>query len=147
MVIGEKYFNIKPLYQTENENIELILTDIEESGIFGKNIEKAGALFEIYTDLRFSTFKDGNKTEYLTAWRRRNILKAVSYSMENMKKKYTFMEKGNKYIIKAWTLHTKDIIEKALKRKKLAKDFIEFKPAENKALEKKIELIKKLNMI
>ena len=57
------------------------------------------------------------------------------------------MEKGNKYIIKAWTLHTKDIIEKALKRKKLAKDFIEFKPAENKALEKKIELIKKLNMI
>lgn len=147
VVIGEKYFNIKPLYQTENENIELILTDIQESGIFGKNIEKAGALFEIYTDLRFSTFKEGNKTEYLTAWRRRNILKAVSYSMENMKKKYTFMEKGNKYIIKAWTLHTKDIIEKALKRKKLAKDFIEFKPAENKALEKKIELIKKLNMI
>lgn len=147
IVIGKEYFNIEPLYETENKNTELILADLEESGIFGKNIKKAGALFEIYTDLRFSTFKKGNKTQYLTDWRRKNILKAISYSTENMKKKYVFLEKGNKYLPKAWALHTGEIITKAFKRKKLAKDFIEFKPAENKALDKKIELIKKLNMI
>lgn len=147
VVIGEKYFNIEPLYETQNENTELILTDLEESGIFGKNIKKAGVLFEIYTDLRFSTFKTGNKTEYLTAWRRKNILKALSYSADNMKKKYPFLGDGLRYLPKAWVLHTGDIIYKAFKRKKLAKDFVEFKPAENKALDKKIELIKKLNMI
>ncbi len=145
--IGENYFNITPLYHTDSNNADLVLTDIEESGIFGKNIKKAGALFEIYTDLRYSTFKKGDKTKYLTNWRRKNILKALSYSTNNMKRKYPFMEKGIHYLPKAYVLHTKDIISKAFKRKKLMEDFVEFKPAENKALDNKIELIKKLNMI
>ena len=147
VVIGKEYFGIEPLYKAENQNAELILSDLEESGIFGKNIEKAGALFEMYTDLRFSTFKSGNKTDYLTGWRRKNIIKAMSYSPENMKKKYMFLEKGKLYLPKAWLLHTGDIIGKAFKRKKLVKDFVEFRPAENQALNKKIEIIRKLNMI
>ena len=145
--IGEKYFNITPLYKAESNNADLVLTDIEESGIFGKNIKKAGALFEIYTDLRFSTFKDGDKTDYLTNWRRKNLLKAASYSTKNMKRKYSFMDKGLYYLPKAYVLHTAEIIKKAFKRRKLMEDFVEFKPAENKALDNKIELIKKLNMI
>ena len=147
VIIGEKYFNIQPLYITSSTSDELILTDIEESGIFGKNIQKAGALFEIYTDLRFSTFKNGDKTKYLTNWRRKNIFKAVSYSKENMKKKYSFLDKSMIYLPKAYVLHTAEIMRKVFKRKKLVKDFVEFKPAENEALNKKIELIKKLNMI
>ena len=147
VVTGKQYFNIEPLYDTNNNNGELILTDLEESGIFGKNIEKAGALFEMYTDLRFSTFRKEDKTDYLTNWRRKNILKAMSYAPENMRKKYMFLEKGLIYLPKAWVLHTGDIIEKAFKRRKLVRDFIEFKPEENKALNKKIELIRKLNMI
>ena len=57
------------------------------------------------------------------------------------------MDKGLHYLPKAYVLHTAEIINKALKRKKLMEDFVEFKPAENKALDNKIELIKKLNMI
>ncbi len=147
IIIGEKYFNLQPLYVTSNTNDELILTDIEESGIFGKNIKKAGALFEIYTDLRFSTFKSGDKTKYLTNWRRKNIFKAVSYSKENLMKKYSFLNYGMLYLPKAYALHTADIISKVIKRKKLVKDFVEFKPEENEALNKKVELIKKLNMV
>ena len=147
VIIGEKYFNIQPLYITSSTSDELILTDIEESGIFGKNIKKAGALFEIYTDLRFSTFKSGDKTKYLTNWRRKNIFKAVSYSKENLMKKYSFLNDGMLYLPKAYALHTADIISKVIKRKKLVKDFVEFKPEENEALNKKVELIKKLNMV
>ena len=147
VIIGEKYFNIQPLYITSSTSDELILTDIEESGIFGKNIQKAGALFEIYTDLRFSTFKSGDKTKYLTNWRRKNIFKAISYSKENLKKKYSFLDDGMRYLPKAYALHTAEIISKVFKRRKLVKDFVEFKPAENEALNNKIELIKKLNMI
>lgn len=147
VIIGEKYFNIQPMYITSSANDEFLLTDIEESGIFGKNIQKAGALFEIYTDLRFSTFKSGDKTKYLTNWRRKNIFKAMSYSKENLKKKYSFLDKSMIYLPKAYALHTAEIISKVFKRKKLVKDFVEFKPEENEALNNKIELIKKLNMI
>ena len=147
IIIGEKYFNLQPLYVTSNTNDELILTDIEESGIFGKNIKKAGALFEIYTDLRFSTFKSGDKSKYLTNWKRKNIFKAVSYSKENLMKKYSFLNDSMLYLPKAYALHTADIISKVIKRKKLVKDFVEFKPEENEALNKKVELIKKLNMV
>lgn len=147
-VIGEKYFGLEKSYDAKSSNFELILDDIEKSGIFGKNYSNAKDLFEVYTKLRIEKFKGEDSTKYMTKWRRNNILKSGSFSFKNMSKKYSFLDRRPYLLPIAWFMHLCFMVSFVFKRKRFSASFVKYRmPKMSKEIEEKIELVKKLDMI
>lgn len=128
---------------------EKILNDVFEGGMFGKKEERSD-FFEIYNAYRFSTFKEGSFSGFMTAWRRKNVLKAMSFSKENMGIRYPYIIKKPYLLPIAWINHVFVIIKTGFKRFSLVKQSVHYTTPEGEdaaVIEKRIALFKEFDMI
>ena len=150
---GLKYFGFKKEDFSEfqyDENLAAkILNDVFEGGLFGKKEERSD-FFEIYNAYRFSTFKKENFNEFMTAWRRKNVIKSMSFSCDNMKIRYPYVNKKLYLLPVAWLNHVFVIIKTGLKRFRLVKQSLNYtapKGEDTAVIEKRIALFKEFDMI
>lgn len=89
-----------------------------------------------------------NSEKIMQKWRRKNVLKALSFAPSKMYVHYPYCNKNKLLLPVAWCNHIGYIIKTAFKRRKLVADVIKYKtPEKNEAIEKKIELFRDLDMI
>jgi len=128
---------------------EKILNDVFEGGLFGKKEERAD-FFEIYNACRFSTFKKGDFNSFMTSWRRKNVLKSMSFSWENMKIRYPYVVKKPYFLPIAWIHHIFVILKTGFKRFRLVKQSLHYETPEGEdsaVIEKRLALFKEFDMI
>lgn len=135
--IGNMYFGYDfEIPDYDKEVSELILSDIEETGMFAKNVnpdEISG---------RFSSLKNKNAKSIISESRFKNTLKYISLGRENMKRRYP-----GKTLFSARITHIKNCAGKVLKRGDIARDMLFISKKESKAFKKKKEIIERLKMV
>lgn len=146
--IGEKYFDIKQKIPScySDDEIDKVLDTIYKGGIFGHKLSGENT-FEIYTSLRIAN-SGKNPEKVMRKWRRKNVLKALSFAPSRMYKHYPYCRKNKLLLPVAWCNHIGYIFKTAFKRRKIVSDVIKYKtPEKNEGINKKIELLKELDMI
>lgn len=150
---GVKYFGFSDAdfyeFKYDEALAEKILNDVFEGGLFGKKEERS-EFFEIYNAYRFSTFKKGDFNAFMTAWRRKNVLKSMSFSWENMKIRYPYVLKKPYLLPLAWVNHVFVIVKTGLKRFRLVKQSLHYTAPEGEdtaVIEKRISLFREFDMI
>lgn len=147
--IAVKYFGIENKLNAEytDEEVEKVLLFIYTGGLFGHKQIHANT-FEIYTNMRIAKNGKQNSEKIMQKWRRKNVLKALSFAPSKMYVHYPYCNKNKLLLPVAWCNHIGYIIKTAFKRRKLVADVIKYKtPEKNEAIEKKIELFRDLDMI
>ena len=146
--IAVKYFGMENKLNanyTDGE-VEKVLLFIYTGGLFGHKQIHANT-FEIYTSMRIAKNSE-NSDKVMRSWRRKNVLKALSFAPSKMYVHYPYCSKNKLLLPVAWCNHIGYIVKTAFKRRKLVADVIKYKaPEKNEAIEKKIELFKDLDMI
>lgn len=147
--IGKIYFEMDCKLQGNytNEEAEKLLEEIYRGGIFGHKYKECNT-FEIYTNMRIAGTGDVNPDRYMRNWRRKNVLKALSFAPSKMYKHYSYSQKNRLLLPVAWCNHIGYIFKTAFKRRKIVTDVIKYKtPEKNTEIERKINLFKELDMI
>lgn len=151
--IGVKYFNFKPEelppYEYDEDIAEKILTDIEEGGIFGHISKERTNFYSLYIKERYGRFKTGDFIKYMNQMERKDIIYKFFPQLKTMAKTYPYVKKSSLLLPVAWVHRliklTLDVITK---RKPIGKYFSYVQPEiDNDAVKKRMELIRKLNMI
>ena len=125
-----------------------LVEDMYNGGCFGFEEEKHGDMFEAVHYEKLKSNKGINASKAATRWRRSGAVKTASFSVKNMKKRYTFVQKNALFLPVAWVKHLCFIIKTIQKRPKLLSDSLNFKPKEINDLQKKrLEMIKKMGLI
>ena len=147
--IAVKYFGMENKINATytDEEVEKVLLFIYTGGLFGFKQSDANT-FEIYTNMRIAKKGEQNSDKVMRNWRRKNVLKALSFAPSKMYANYPYCSKNKLLLPVAWCNHIGYIFKTAFKRRKLVADVIKYKtPEKNEAIEKKIELFKDLDMI
>ena len=147
--IAIKYFGMENKLNATytDEEVEKVLSFIYSGGLFGFKQSNANT-FEIYTSMRIAQKGEQNSNKVMRNWRRKNVLKALSFAPSKMYAHYPYCSKNKLLLPVAWCNHIGYIVKTAFKRRKLVADVIKYKtPEKNEAIEKKIELFKDLDMI
>lgn len=146
--IGEKYLGIKSKIDASytDEEVEKVLETIYNGGIFGHKTSDENT-FEIYTSMRI-TNSGKNPEKFMRSWRRKNVLKALSFAPSKMYKHYPYCRRHKILLPVAWCNHIVYIFKTAFKRRKIVSDVIKYQiPEKNEGIDKKINLFKELDMI
>ena len=146
--IAKSYFGIECRLEAKynDKEAEKVLSFICAGGLFGHK-QKDANTFEIYTSMKISV--SGTDSEKaMRSWRRKNVLKALSFAPSKMYVHYPYCSKNKLLLPVAWCNHIGYIVKTAFTRRKIVADVINYKaPEKNEAIEKKIELFKELDMI
>ena len=146
--IGKEYFGIDCKLKTNYTKTELekVINEIYKGGIFGhKNNSNT---FEIYTTMRMASSGNINPEKTMRAWRRRNVIKALSFAPSQMYRHYPYSQRNKLLLPIAWCNHIGYIFKTAFTRRKLMADVIKYKtPDKTDETEHKINLLKELDMI
>lgn len=147
--LAQVYFGIETDAPYSAKEVEKLMACVEAGGLFGLNRQDQDSLFEIYTKLRFQTFKKQDYQAYMTHWRRRNILQAMSFAPKNMYRYYSYASRRHWLLPAAWLHHVWTIVSTALRRFRLLCDFVHYRPPAgySAATEERIQLYKELDMI
>lgn len=147
--VAEKHFGIDCRLKANYTDVEVekILSFIMAGGIFGHKHADANT-FEIYTNMRISKNNNTDPEKFMRNWRRKNVLKALSFAPSKMYIEYPYCGKNKLLLPIAWCNHIGYIFKTAFTRRKIVSDVIKYKaPEKNKEIEKKLELFKELDMI
>ena len=89
-----------------------------------------------------------NPEKVMRNWRRKNVLKALSFAPSQMYRHYPYSQRNKLLLPMAWCNHIGYIFKTAFKRRKIVGDIIKYKtPENNEEIERKINLLKELDMI
>lgn len=147
--IGKEYFGMDCKLKGDytKKEVDDILNEIFEGGIFGHKRSECNT-FEIYTNMRIAKNKNEDADKYMRNWRRINVLKALSFAPSKIYKHYPYAQKNKLLLPLAWCNHIGYIFKTAFTRRKIVTDIIKYKtPKKNPEIEKKIELLKEIDMI
>lgn len=125
-----------------------LVEDMYNGGCFGFGKEKHGDMFEAVHYEKLKSNNGNSASKEATRWRRSGAFKTASFSLKNMKKRYTFVQKNAFLLPIAWVKHLCFIIKTVQKRPKLLSDSLNFKPKEINHLQKnRLEMLKKMGLI
>ena len=147
--IAKNYFGVECKLDVKytSEEAEKVLSFIYAGGLFGHKQMDANT-FEIYTSMRISNNEGKNPEKVMRNWRRKNVLKALSFAPSKMYVYYPYCSKNKLLLPVAWCNHIGYIFKTAFKRRKIVSDVIKYKtPEKNEAIEKKLKLFIDLDMI
>lgn len=147
--IGETYLGMECKLKCNytKDEVDKVLDVIYKGGLFGHKF-KDGKTFEIYTNMRLAAAGNTSPEKYMRNWRRKNVLKALSFAPSKMYKHYPYAKKNKLLLPVAWCNHIGYIFKTAFTRKKIVSDVIKYKePEKSKEIEEKIQLFKELDMI
>ncbi len=147
--IGEKYFGIKSKFDAcyTNEEVQNVMEEIYKGGIFGHKRNDFNT-FGIYTNMLISSRTNQNPEKVMEKWRRKNAIKALSFSPSQMYRHYPYCQKNKWLLPVAWCNHTGFILKTAFTRIGLVKEILNYKtPGIDDETQEKINLLKDLKII
>ncbi len=147
--VGEIYFGIDRKLKAEytQEAVEKLLNEIYLGGVFGHK-NKAGRTFDVYTSMKIAKSKNTNTDKYMTSWRRKNAIKALSFAPSKMYINYPYAQENHLLLPVAWCNHIGHIFKTAFTRKRLVGEILNYKAPEiTPEAQRKIDLFKELDMI
>lgn len=126
-----------------------ILYDCYTGGVFGSNDKDRNKFYEEYTKLRFEAENNNSDYEkYVKHTRKKYMLKRMILSNEELKKRYTYVKKSPVLIPIGHINHASEIIWKIFTGKRKTTEYkIQMPKMPTKAVNKRMNLIKKLDMI
>ena len=141
--------NVKDWYYFEDSAFyEDLIEDMYAGGCYGFEKEKHGDMFEVFYYEKLQSSKGNSAKKTATDWRRKSALKTASFSVSNMKKRYSFVNEKIYMLPVAWLKHSAYIIKTVTKRPKLLSDSINYRPKEIDDLqEKRLEIMKKMGLL
>ncbi len=150
MGIGVSYlhFSVKDFPEAEqNSSVEPLLDDILEGGAFGVNQAERSGFHNLYMQERYRTLCGGDYRIYLNRQRKKGAKKSLCLSRSALNAQYPFAARHPILLPAAWIAHTIQWTKKALKR--LPTFLHTKKPLQkpNQAVQKRMELIKNLDML
>jgi hypothetical protein len=150
--IGIEYlkFNKEELPEVEYDSDIMIkiLDDVEEGGVYGKSNLQRRDFYKIYTEKRFEKIKNENYQKYMNKWKRSSSLKMIFPKAANLKVKFPYVTKSKLLLPVAWVHRLLRFVCDVFNRNKDVRHYIQCPaPQSNRALEKRMELIRELDMI
>ncbi len=75
-----------------------VLSDIEEGGLFGHDDKEREEFYKLYTQARYTRFKDGSFDSYMKEWGHVSIFKRLFPSYRAMRSEYAVLKKHPAYL-------------------------------------------------
>ena len=142
--IGVKYlgFTADDLYYlpSDESTAEKLLSDMENSGLFGQDEEWRSSFKDVYNEQRFNRFKTEDYTEYMSAWKKESLFKKFFMNRVRIKTMYPYVARHSFFLPIAW-LHRAYLYVRKLFNKR--KNHL----AHTDLLRMRLDLIRELDMI
>ncbi|MDD3693268.1 MAG: nucleotidyltransferase family protein [Oscillospiraceae bacterium] len=150
--IGAEYCKLPvcvPDFQPVEDGLHLrVLEDMETGGVFGQSQKGRENFFYRYTQARFETFKKNeNYQKYMNDWKRQPLVKRLFPSRKAIFMKYPYVQKSVLLLPAAWVHRIIDLLIRVLTKKRKMSELYRVPSPDNDIVEKRMDLIKDLNMI
>lgn len=135
-------------YEIDNSILEHVLSDMEEGGIFGNNEEMRNGFNKYYVERRFYRFKSGNINEYMNEAQKLNLIK-FTFDKQKLQRRYAYSQNHPWMLPIAFMHRVINLLISICKGQKTIRQFFTFSVPNkmNQVVERRIELIEKLDMI
>ena len=135
-------------FSYQKEKVDRLLTDVAAGGVFGKKEDRRDC-FDLYNAVRFATFKNEDYQAFMTKWYRKRAANSFSFSVQNMKKRYGYVEKHTFLVPVAWIHHVFTIISAAGRKLSNLGKSIKYTPPEPKdaLMQERMDLYKYFDMM
>jgi len=143
-------FTEQQLYkcQFDMNTIDSILLDIEQGGIFGKNEAQRHDCYKFYTELRFSRYQNGDAKKYLSRLKPLNIIPSLFPNYIIMSQKYHYLSKSPILLPFAWLHRFLKLLAGIIHGRKSITTYTAYnQPESNTIIERRLDLIRELNMV